>query len=66
MMKINIIEFDTNEIKQQEQIDTSKKVDYVEIALEDMSLEDYIAYKKFKEERNRKVYKKMGYDYDER
>lgn len=65
-MKINIIEFDTNEIKQQEQIDTSKKVDYVEIALEDMSLEDYIAYKKFKEERNRRVYKKMGYDYDER
>lgn len=65
-MKINIIEFDTNEIKQQEQIDTSKKVDYVEIALEDMSLEDYIAYKKHKEERNRRVYKKMGYDYDER
>ena len=65
-MKINIMEFDTNGIKQQEQIDTNKKVDYVEIALEDMSLEDYIAYKKFKEERNKRVYKKMGYDYDER
>ena len=65
-MKINIIEFDTNGIKQKEQLDTNKKVDYVELALQDMTLEDYIKYKKFKEERNKRVYKKMGYDYDER
>lgn len=65
-MKINIVELTTDGIEKKAEIDLDEKVDYVELALEDMSLEDYIAYKKFKEERNRKVYKKMGYDYDER
>lgn len=65
-MTITVMEFDTNGIKQKEQLDTNKKVDYVELALQDMTLVDYMEYKKHKEERNRRVYKKMGYDYDER
>lgn len=65
-MKINIAELTSNGIKKKTKIDFSKKVDYVELALQDMTLSDYIEYKKHKEERNRKVYKKMGYDYDER
>lgn len=65
-MELNIAEISTDGIKQRKKVDFSKKVDYVEIALEDMTLEDYIAYKKHKEERNKRVYKKMGYDYDER
>lgn len=65
-MELNIAEISTDGIKQRKKVDFSKKVDYVEIALEDMSLEDYIKYKKFKEERNKRVYKKMGYEYDER
>ena len=65
-MKINIAELTTNGIKKKAEIGLNKKVDYVEIALEDMTLTDYMEYKKHKEERNRRVYKKMGYDYDER
>lgn len=65
-MKINIVELTTDGIEKKAEIDLDEKVDYVELALQDMTLSDYIEYKKHKEERNRKVYKKMGYDYDER
>lgn len=65
-MDLNIAEISTDGIKQRKKVDFGKDIDYVEIALQDMTLADYMEYKKFKEERNRRVYKKMGYDYDER
>ena len=52
-----------------EPIEMPECEEYIEIpvmGMEEITLEEYIEYKKHKEERNRKVYKKMGYDYDER
>lgn len=57
-MKLNIAELTTEGIKKSIQIDIGSG-EYYEIPLEDNS--DYIEHKR---KRNKKVYEKMGYEYE--
>lgn len=63
-MKINIVELTTDGIEKKAEIDLDEKVDYVELVLKDMNLEELIEYQEFKRKRNKRVYEKMGYEYE--
>lgn len=63
--KLGVAELTTEGIKQVQVIELPEiEEEYIEIPVETITLEEWIEYKKHKEARNERVYRKFGVEYE--